>query len=89
MLIGTEWASNPQPSIAMSRHGRRLHRSRVKRKGTNLYDGAMDTFERVFAFLTAAMMTWGLIGVLAFALDDVWPFKPHSIRWLPGGYGGQ
>ena len=49
----------------------------------------MDAFTLVVAIIGGALVTWGMVSLIFFMIDDVWPFQPHSIAWLPGGWAEQ
>ena len=46
----------------------------------------MDVVTIVVAIVGGALVTWGSISLIFFMIYDVWPFQPHSIAWLPGGW---
>ena len=46
----------------------------------------MDAFVFAVSLVGGVLMAWGVISLVFFMIDDVWPFEPHSIKWLPGGW---
>ena len=46
----------------------------------------MDGWMIIVALIGSALMAWGLISLIFFMIDDLWPFGAHSISWLPGGW---